>query len=199
MRLHRIALACVAVACLTACAGVQDVVVHIPPHVPSAGPSALSGIPPTVVDLRTFQQPTGTGVLPGRIGERKTIGDVSMGLVTAAPAPDQVVTDAIKAELVAAGHHVTTGAAVMLDGEIERFDLHTNVTVLYWDVVGTVIVKLAAHGTRQSAIGVYDAVCSERTYLWPGGELIAHVLSLCVDDIARQFRNDAAVARALGG
>src|SRR5215469_10340089 len=82
----------------TACEGVQDVLVRIPPHVALATSSPLSSIPPTTVDVRTFHQPNGTGVLPGRIGERKTIGDISMGLVTAAPPPEQVMTDAVEAE-----------------------------------------------------------------------------------------------------
>jgi uncharacterized lipoprotein YajG len=194
-----IVLLCLAAVSLAACAGVQDVVVHVAPHMAPSGPSALSSVTPTTVDVGMLAEQHGTGLLPGRIGERTTIGDVSMGTVSLAPAPEQLVTEALKAELVAAGHRAATGGPAVIGGEIERFDVHTDVTALYWDIVGTARIAVTVAKSTRSTVSRYDATCQERTYLWPTGDFIAQVLGQCIDDIARQFRDDAAAAHVLGG
>ena len=201
MPLYRTLYVSAIVVLLTACAGpAGDVVVRIPPHVASSTPSLLSRAASTTVDVRDIRETAGTGVLPGRIGERKTIGNLSLGAVTITPVPGEVVTDALKSELRAAGHRVAAdGASVVIDGTIQRFDLRTDVTALYWDIIGTTAVLVNVRSDGRSANGQYTATCKERTYVWPTGDLIAQVISACVDDIARQFREDAAVVHALGG
>ncbi|MFZ1990144.1 MAG: hypothetical protein WAW96_10280, partial [Alphaproteobacteria bacterium] len=82
---------------------------------------------------------------------------------------------------------------------VTRFDLHTDVTVLYWDVIGNVAVTLTVTKGGESAKRQYATTCKERTYLWPSRELITQVLDKCTHDIGSQFRQDADIAHALRG
>ena len=151
---------------VTACAGIQgDVVVSIPAYQPLKSTSALAGPAPTAIKIGAFRQSVGTGQLPGRIGERKAIGDISLGMVTVQPAPGRLVRDAFLSELRAAGHRiVNSAAAASIQGEVQRFALRTDVTALYWDVVlETRVSVLVKKGPVQRTKN-YSAVCTERTY-----------------------------------
>ena len=119
---------------LGACAGVEgDVLVAVPAYQAQTCASLLSAAPPMAIGA--FRRNVGTGQLAGRIGERKTIGNISLGLVTASPAPGKLVRDAFLTEIKAAGHRSDNSAAVSIEGEVLRFVLRTDVTALYWDVV----------------------------------------------------------------
>lgn len=186
---------------VTACAGTAgDVIVDIPAHKPPQGTSALSGVPPAVIDIGDFRRSVETGVLPGRIGERKTIANISLGMVTVQPTPGRLVRDAFKAELEAAGHRSASSAAsVSIDGEVKRFDLRTDVTALYWDVIFSVDVSVRIRNGAVEGKADYSAVCTERTYAWPGGDLIARLVTKCIGDLSGKFRNDQKIARTLAG
>ena len=186
---------------VAACAGTAgDVIVDIPAHKPPKGTSALSGVPPAVIDISDFRQSAETGVLPGRIGERKTVGDISLGMVTVQPTPSRLVRDAFKAELEAAGHRSARSAAsVLIDGEVKRFDLRTDVTALYWDVIFSADIAVRIRNGAIERNGDYSAVCTERTYAFPGEELIARLVTTCIGDLSGKFRNDRNIARTLAG
>ncbi len=186
---------------VAACAGIEgDVIVDIPAHKPPKGTSALSGVPPAVIDIGDFRRSVGTGALPGRIGERKTVGNLSLGMVTVQPTPGRLVRDAFKAELEAAGHRgAKSAASVSIDGEVKRFDLRTDVTALYWDVIFSADVSVTIRNGAVERNGDYSAVCTERTYAWPGEELIARVVTKCIGDLSGKFRNDRNIARTLAG
>ena len=172
--------------------------VPVPPHQGVAG--AFAPAPPGVISVAAFPEPGGTGVLPGAIGERSTIGDISMGQVRVSPSPARLLHDAVVADLIASGWNVLPGgpAPAELAGTIQRFALRTDVTALYWDVIldAGLGVRLTAGG-RQAARD-FAAHCQERTYVWPGSEIIARVVAQCVDELARDVRQDAALARAVG-
>ena len=77
---------------LAGCAdSMSDITVSVPTHVPAAGGAALSQASPQNVQVQPFSARRGTGVLPGRIGERKTVGDISMGYVAVTPLPEALV------------------------------------------------------------------------------------------------------------
>ena len=183
------------------CAGTAgDVIVPIPAHKAPKGTSALSGVPPAVIHINDFRRSIKTGVLPGRIGERKTIGNISLGMVTVQPTPGRLVGDAFKAELEAAGHRSAKSAAsVSIDGEVKRFNLRTDVTAVYWDVIFSADVSVRIRNGAVEKNGDYSAICTERTYVWPGGELIARLVSKCIGDLSGKFRNDQNIARTLAG
>lgn len=194
-------LAIAALVLLSACAGpAGDVRVDVPRHDPPRGTSALQAVAPLTVAMGEFRESLGTGVLPGRIGERKTVGDVSLGMVTIDPPPGRLVGEAFRAELEAAGHRlVGSGAAASVEGEVQRFNLHTDVTALYWDVIVNAAVSTTVRTSTGETTSDYSTACEERTYTWPGDDIIARVVSTCVEDLAEQFRNDESIARALAG
>jgi hypothetical protein len=157
-------------------------------------------VPPTRIELelREIREPQGTGLLPGRIGERKTIGNISMGLVSISPPVGRLLADMLSAELMAAGHQLTDGMAqVTITGEVLRFALRTDVTTVYWDVVVDAAVMVIATGPVHRETGNYAARHMERTYVWPSGEVIARAVRACIEELARQFREDRAIAAVL--
>jgi uncharacterized lipoprotein YajG len=186
---------------LTACAGpAGDVLVNIPRHEPLKGASALERVAPTNVEVGEFRESIGTGVLPGRIGERKTVGDISLGMVTIDPPPGRLVREAFTTELEAAGHRLASSdAAALVEGEVDQFELRTDVTALYWDVIVNGAVSTTVRTDTGEQTSHYSTTCTERTYAWPGDDLIARVISDCVNDLSDQFRNDESIAQLLAG
>jgi hypothetical protein len=151
-----------------------------------------------MTSLPTFIPMQGTGLLPGRIGQRKTVGNISTGLVSVSPPVRPLLTDMVRAELSAAGHQLANGEArVTITGEVRRFALHTDVTAFYWDVVVDAAVEVTAMAPARSETGNYTARCTERTYAWPGEAVIVRVVRGCIEDLARQFREDQAIAAVL--
>lgn len=178
---------------LAGCAVGQDARITVPPHQPGAGPSALATTPRRVA-VAPFREPGGP---IGRLGERRTVGEISLGMVDVTPSPGRLVADAFGAELRAAGHAVGEGGEAMLSGEIRRFQLRTDVTLLYWDVV--VEAEVAAALRRGTAAGesTYAARCAERTYVYPSAAIVQGLVVRCVADLAGQFRADRTMARVL--
>jgi hypothetical protein len=134
----------------------------------------------------------GVGELPGRIGERTTVGNITMGYVTLNPPPEALFTEAIKSELAAAGHSVS-GGPQKVSGVVERFALSTPATATYWDVTIDASLKISVGNATRS----YKEVCVSRTYAWPSEKLISDVSGECVSRIARKFANDRNIANAL--
>ncbi len=194
---NHVLLACILL--LTACAGTAgDVVVSIPAYQPLKGTSTLAGLAPTAIQLGAFRRSVGTGQLPGRIGERKTIGDISLGKVTIQPVPGRLVRDAFSSELKAAGHRIVKSAgSALIQGEVQRFALRTDVTAVYWDVILEATVSVLVKKGSVQRTSTYSAVCKERTYAWPGEDIIARVIGHCLADLSGKFRNDKDVARVL--
>lgn len=174
------------------CEGTSDTSATVPKHKPLAADSVLAGVSSRAVTVQAFTMKRGVGVLPGRIGERTTVGNVSMGYVTISPPPEALFTDAISSELSAAGHSVTGGPS-KVSGTVQRFALSTPATPLYWDVTIDAALSVSVNGTQRS----YSDVCVTRTAVWPSEALISQVASECVSRIATKFRNDRSVANAL--
>ena len=197
----------VAVAALVLLAGCQsggmgdpgDSAVNIPPYVPSAGTSPLSAVSSKQIAVVVHERGLGTGALPGRIGERQTLGNISMGFVTIEPAPAQLIADALTAELRHAGHIVAATAPARLDAQVQSFHMRTDVTALYWDVVMEATVGMTLSASGHNAAATYGATCTDRTYVWPTNALMASVVSKCVAEITHKFRDDPDMARALAG
>lgn len=182
----------VAAGFLAACAGVQDTTVTVPAHVADTSGSLLTTVSKRSVTVSPFTFDRGIGELPGRIGERTTVGDVTMGYVTVTPPPEVLFTNAISAELRAAGHTVSGGPS-RVSGKVTRFVLSTPATALYWDVTIDAALSVNVNGRVVS----YSDRCVQRTYGWPSDDLIAGLSRTCVGRIADMFSRDRRVASAL--
>ncbi|MDU8946539.1 hypothetical protein [Ovoidimarina sediminis] len=185
-------LALAAAAVLAGCAGVQDTTVSVPSHAADASGSLLASVSKRAVTVAPFTIDRGVGELPGRIGERTTVGDVTMGYVTLTPPPEVLFTNAISAELAAAGHTVSGGPS-RVSGTVTRFALSTPATALYWDVTIDAAVAMNVNGTSLS----YADRCVQRTYSWPSDELIGKLSRSCIASIASKFSRDRRAANAL--
>ena len=177
---------------ISACSGVKDTVAIVKPYSPSAERVLLSSVSARALTVQPFTMVRGIGELPGRIGERTTIGGVTMGYVTLNPPPEELFTEAIKSELVAGGHNVA-GGPKKVSGVVERFALSTPATAMYWDVTIDAALKVSVGNTTRS----YAEVCVSRTYAWPSDKIISEVSSECVSRIVQKFANDESIANAL--
>lgn len=126
-----------------------------------------------------------------------------MGRIRFEPGPATLLGQAIVAEIEAAGHRVTDGAAGMqITGAVLQFEAHAEPSLLYWDVIGNVAVSLhIAPAGRANPLAplVYKTRCLDRTYVWPGETVIAGVMGKCISELATQLRHDSRAAAALRG
>ena len=177
----------------------SDAFVTVPAHVPAASgsPPAKGASVPVAVAVR--ERPLGTGELPGRVGERATVGNISMGFITIDPPPAALVSAALSAELRAAGHDISDAAQARLTAAVTRFQVRTDVTPIYWDVIGDADVGVTLTNAGLSVSNAYRAHCTERTYVWPTNAMMARVVASCIDQIAADFRDDPAMAHVVQG
>jgi hypothetical protein len=183
---------------LAGCAGPQgDVLIRIPSIEPATN-VAISELPSKTFSISQFHLPLGTGRLPGRIGERKTVGDISLGMVTIDPPPGVLLTNRISKQLQVSGHHmVDEGAEVAISGEIHSFEFHTDVTAVYWDMVVSTTTEVRLAKDSRGVTREYTEDCKRRTYIYPTGDMIRALVVQCADSMALQFANDTAMVKFL--
>jgi uncharacterized lipoprotein YajG len=133
------------------------------------------------------------------IGERTTIGNISMGSIEMNPAPTAMMAKVLQAELARMGFSVVdSGEQFRIGAQLARFQITTPATALYWDINGAIELDLAATGQGGSKHDArYVAQCTNRTYAWPSEELIGGVVSACLKDIGSKIRSDAALSSFL--
>jgi len=133
------------------------------------------------------------------VGERTTIGDVSMGSIALEPPPTMLMTQVLKAEFAKMGHQVVaSGAQFSASGKLLKFKVLTPATAVYWDINGEIELALAVKNQAGAAYdGHYSATCTDRTYVWPGEEIIGKVVAECTAKIGTSLRGDAALVKFL--
>jgi len=133
------------------------------------------------------------------IGERTTIGNVSLGMIELQPPPAEALSQVLKAELAALGFGMTTDeAAASLGGQVTKFAVTTPATAVYWDINGTVELELVARGRdARTYNGRYAASCTDRTFVFPSNEMISGVVTACLKDIGAKLRKDNSLAAVL--
>ena len=162
------------------------------------GASVLQNAPSTTFSVGEFRQTFNLLAFPGSIGERKTIFDLSFGEVILDPPAEELVREAVVAELEAAGHHQNaTSPAVSVTGDVRKFALRTDATLLYWDVAVSAAVSIRLAAAADETIRDYSVDCVERTYEYLDEETMTPIISACVRKLMLQFRNDEGVARFL--
>ncbi len=186
---------------LANCAGGMDnVLVTQPSYQAHVTESRLSTSLPVrvrigpVKDVRTEFGPGGL------IGKRTTIGDTSMGHIEMSPLPTELIAQMLRSELSAAGHMIVTADEdLSIDTKLHKFQVTTPATLFYWDVNGAVevTIEMVGSGGKMHEAN-YATTCTERTFAWPSQEIITTVVTACIDKIAAQLRDDAALAKFLG-
>jgi len=116
----------------------------------------------------------------GRIGTRQAAFEVSMGDVFFAREVPAYLSEAVADQLRAAGHRVGVEGAPPVRVDVSKFWLHTDTTMLYWDVVAEIVtdVTLGDDASRR-----LECRAVERTYVWPTEGLLGAVLDRCLVDL----------------
>lgn len=153
----------------------------------AAGPRSSVRIGP----LRDARR-DGVGTL---IGERTTLGNISLGMIEMQPPPAEALNQVLKAELSALGFGATTDAsAASVYGQVKRFTVTTPATALYWDIHGVVELELVAQARDgRKYEGRYLASCTDRTFAFPSTDLIGGVVAACLKEIGARLRKDTAL------
>lgn len=171
---------------------------HTPPQEPSG---ALASIAPTAIKVLDFsdQRP---GMEPLLLGKRYDSNQAPKGEVTVQRPVSEIVTEAVRAELAAAGHRVVAdGEEVVVSGVIKDFSVNTpSVSTLGWDVVAQVglVVELKSAATGASLVkGTYVTKATARTYINPDDKLIKSTFERALGEAMKMIRSDDAIARHL--
>ena len=175
---------------------IQDISVEIPPHTSLPSDSRLAGIHPRKICLKAIKD---VRILDRAEGTREAAFGVPMGTVDFYPSVESIFKDVIKAEFQSAGHTLAKDEQpITLVGEILTFEVRTDTTPLYWDIIGRTLVELQIKSLDGKASKHhYASICKERTYIYPSSTLIQKVMKNCINDFANKLRNDDKLAQAL--
>ncbi len=172
--------------------------VAIPKHSASSGSSTLSSIPSAVVRVLPLNDDRKD---LDNEGKSTAAFGVPMGQIRFDPSPATLLGRAIASEFKAAGHQVTDSPdGTQINAAVLEFEAHTDTTLLYWDVLGSLAVSLqfsAPKGANPGPLLAYQARCADRTYTWPSEAVFSGVMNKCINDFASKLRNDGRAADAL--
>jgi hypothetical protein len=133
------------------------------------------------------------------IGERTTLGSISLGMIEMQPPPAEALSSVLKAELTSAGFGITTDdKAANVGGQVTKFLVTTPATAFYWDINAVVELELVAEGRDgRKHEGRYLANCTDRTFVFPSSDLISAVVMACLTEIGAKLHKDNALAGIL--
>ena len=135
-----------------------------------------------------------------RIGTREAAFGVSMGDVYLGQKPVEMMRQALRDDLSAAGYRIVeSGQDLVAEGRLRKFWVHTDTTAFYWDVVGDIEFSLAVSPATQQEPVSKTFTCHhvERTYVWPSTGLLGTVLDACLEDMMLKVRSDEILKRAV--
>lgn len=127
-----------------------------------------------VKDLRTQVDPS----------RRTTLG-MPMGNISFDPPEAQLVKNMLETNLTRILRERGVQTPQVYDCDIAEFGVNTASTPLYWDVIGRVHLVLRHEGKQYDFTGSH----TERTYVWPGEEIIRKVVEESLKQIAAELAN----------
>ena len=181
------------------CAGPQNVLINLGPYEPQHAQGATPVAPRGTVRIEPVRDAR-TDAVGSLIGQRTTIGNISMGDVEMSPPPTDAMARLLRTEFTRMGYDiVNSGPQFTVAAQLRKFRVVTPATALYWDINGSIEldVTVAAQDGKKHAAS-YVAACTDRTYVYPGEEIIRKVVAGCVRDIGAKLQGDAALARLIG-
>lgn len=192
---------CILLIFLFGCAGTATLNLN---YQPTASPDALiASVSPVKIKLLNFEDKRGGRVKSILIGGRHAAFDVPMGDVYSARPVFEIIQGAVKSELARNGHvMVNVNEDFIFRGQTESFWVKTDVTPLYWDIIGEVSIKLEVTDTKKassSTFGPYSAKNDERTYLYPSKSLMEKVLNTSLEQVMKQMSSDETLVKFLKG
>ena len=178
--------------------GMQNVRVELPAYPPQGAPRAAEERPPVRIEPVKDARSDSVG---SHIGERTTIGNISMGSIELEPLPTDVIAALLRAEFSGMGHGIVKAdERFTVAARLRKFQVLTPATALYWDLNGTIELELSVRSREgRTHEPRYAATCTDRTYLFPSEDLIRKVVAACVGRVGESLRADAALAKFLSG
>lgn len=172
--------------------------VQLKPYAAPPAERAAGAAPRGSVRVESLRDVRRDGV--GRlIGERTTLGDISLGMIEMQPLPAEALSQVVQAELAALGFGTTTDAgAASVGGQVKKFLVSTPATALYWDINGVVELEIVAQArSGRKHEGRFIANCTDRTFVFPSNELIGGVVTACLKEIGAKLRKDTGLIGTL--
>lgn len=183
---------------LTACAGNITVKPDYQPQAKADTP--LASEPALKIKLLNFEDKREQRTEAILIGRRQAAFGVPMGDVFSDRPIFEIIRDAVKTELTRNGHSIVTdNEDIVMKGEIRKFWVGTDVTALYWDVIGEVSILVEVKHPSGMAIllGPYSGKNVERTYVNPGEEIVTRVLIKSLDGVMLSISSDPELVKVL--
>lgn len=130
----------------------------------------------------------------GRIGTREAAFGVAMGDVHLGQNVTEAIRQALRDDLLASGHRIVeSGEDLVAEGHLRAFWIHTDTTVLYWDVVANIELELVVSSAAPKttpARKLFTCRQTERTYVWPSATVFGTVGDACVAELMLKVRTD---------
>ena len=153
----------------------SNLVVNVDPIEPSELAPSTSLAEVFVDDERT--QETGWS-------ERQALG-VTMGTISFEPNEVELIKRTLEAELTTLLEQRGYQSKQFYISDLLEFYVETPSTALYWDIIGRVKVRLTL---RDQTLDLYGTN-TERTYSWPGEEIIERVVQNSLAQMATELEN----------
>jgi uncharacterized lipoprotein YajG len=184
---------------VSGCATVSEtVLVSLRPYQPQPRENVSPTEPTGKVRIEPVRDARANAV-GGLIGERKTVGNISMGSIEVRPLPADVIAQLLRAEFTRMGYSIVDSAEqLVIEARLRSFQVTTSATAPYWDVNGTIELDLTVTAQTTKYDVHYVVTCTDRTYLWPSEEIIGKVISACVGSMGTKVRSDAKLAKLIG-
>lgn len=163
--------------------------------------TALASVPTVKFKLGNFEDRREQKAEPILVGHREAAFGMPMGDIFSERPIFDIVRNTVKTELIRNGHTiVNNNENISIKGKINKFWVRTDVTALYWDLVGEVSIMIEVSSpTRKMPIllGPYSGKNVERTYLNPSQEIATRVLDKSLEDAMRAMSADPKLTRVI--
>jgi len=116
--------------------------------------------------------------------KREAAFGTPMGNITFQPREAELVKSLLEVELTRLMQEKGISARQDFVCEIQEFGVNTITTPVYWDVVGRIRLVMKKDGKEYDLAGT----ATERTFVWPGEELVRKVIQASLSDIVPQLR-----------
>jgi len=177
---------------ITGCIGDETVNLDYKP--PERVESLLTSARPLRINLLNFEDKRAGQIDPVLIGCRQAAFGVSMGVVYSDLPVPEIIRSAVKTELTKSGHIVVDeNEDITIKGEIQTYWVSTDVTILYWDVIGEVNISLEVKKADSDSfikLDSYNGRNVERTYLYPSVAIMKNVLGASLDKVMQTMSSD---------
>ncbi len=184
---------------LTACA--SNITVTPKYEASQSKNKSLASIPTVKFKVENFEDRREQKVEPILVGHREAAFGVPMGDIFSERPIFEIVRNTVKTELISNGHTiVNNNENISLKGKINKFWVRTDVTALYWDLVGEVSIMIEVSSpTRKTPtlLGPYSGQNVERTYINPSKEIATRVLDKSLADAMRKMSSDPKFTRVI--